>query len=218
MLRTAKQRKELCAECPVARVANVLGDSCTLLILRDLLESPRRFSDLETSLSGISTRTLTNKLKLLEREHLVQRSESRTSTYAQYVLTTNGRGLRKIIEAMRKYGKKYLWFPCLKNLLYRSTGTGGTFFPFLRAFDKPIAIACLRLFTSRPLRPLCALPRLYACISFSTSFDAPLEYLLAIFLMFYYLIILLWIFIMLSVTWKTYQAQTCASGGNRTRN
>ncbi|HEY4514169.1 MAG TPA: helix-turn-helix domain-containing protein [Candidatus Paceibacterota bacterium] len=108
MLRTAKQRKELCAECPVARVANVLGDSCTLLILRDLLESPRRFSDLETSLSGISTRTLTNKLKLLEREHLVQRSESRTSTYAQYVLTTNGRGLRKIIEAMRKYGKKYL--------------------------------------------------------------------------------------------------------------
>jgi len=108
MLRTEQQKKELCAECPVARVANVLGDSCTLLILRDLLESPRRFSELENSLSGISTRTLTSKLKLLEREHLLKKIVRQNGFYVEYALTSKGRGLREIIGAMRSYGKKYL--------------------------------------------------------------------------------------------------------------
>jgi len=47
----------------------------------------------------------------------------------------------------------------------------GTFLPFLRAFDRPIAIACLRLFTRppRPPRPLLAVPFLKRRISLSTS-------------------------------------------------
>jgi hypothetical protein len=59
----------------------------------------------------------------------------------------------------------------------------GTRLPFLRAFESPIAIACLRLFTFPPLPPLplLAVPRLNSCISFSTSFEAPREYFLAIF-------------------------------------
>ena len=54
----------------------------------------------------------------------------------------------------------------------------GTFLPCLRAFDKPMAIACLRLLTLPPLPPLplCAVPRLYRCISDSTSRLAPREY------------------------------------------
>ena len=52
----------------------------------------------------------------------------------------------------------------------------GTFFPFLRALDSPIAIACLRLFTLPPL-PLLAVPRLYRCISFLTSVPELREYL-----------------------------------------
>jgi 1-deoxy-D-xylulose-5-phosphate synthase len=52
----------------------------------------------------------------------------------------------------------------------------GTFFPFRRAFESPIAIACLRLLTLRPLRPLLRVPRLRLRIARSTSFDALREY------------------------------------------
>jgi hypothetical protein len=48
----------------------------------------------------------------------------------------------------------------------------GTFAPSARASESPIAIACLRLFTVLPLRPLFSLPRLYSCISRSTDFEA----------------------------------------------
>ena len=48
----------------------------------------------------------------------------------------------------------------------------GTFAPERRASDKPIAIACLRLFTFLPLRPLFSLPRLNSCISRFTDFPA----------------------------------------------
>jgi|EndMetStandDraft_5_1072996.scaffolds.fasta_scaffold786075_1 hypothetical protein len=63
--------------------------------------------------------------------------------------------------------------------LLRRARFAGTFFPFLRALDSPIAIACLRLFTFPPLPPgpLLAVPRLYRCISFSTSVPVLREYL-----------------------------------------
>jgi hypothetical protein len=53
----------------------------------------------------------------------------------------------------------------------------GTLPPALRASDSPIAIACLRLFTVLPERPLFNLPRLRSCIAFSTFSDAFLPYL-----------------------------------------
>src|ERR1700684_882935 len=55
----------------------------------------------------------------------------------------------------------------------------GTFFPFLRAFERPMAIACLRLFTFPPLppRPLFAVPFLKRRISLLTSLPELREYL-----------------------------------------
>jgi|SRR3989344_6813522 len=108
MFRTPQQRRDLCRKCPVARVADLLGDSCSLLILRDLLVKPRRFSELENSLSGVSTRTLANKLKRLENEMLVQRKEFNNTSRVEYTLTKKGAALRSVINAMRAYGKKYL--------------------------------------------------------------------------------------------------------------
>src|SRR5262245_35468951 len=56
----------------------------------------------------------------------------------------------------------------------------GTFFPFFRASDSPIAIACLRLLTFLPLRPLFSVPLLRFFIARLTSLEAPLEYRRAI--------------------------------------
>ncbi len=63
---------------------------------------PRRFGELQDSLSGISSRTLTNKLRQLEKQALVRKKG------INYNLTASGTALKEIIEAMRVYGKKYL--------------------------------------------------------------------------------------------------------------
>src|SRR6185437_147691 len=70
----------------------------------------------------------------------------------------------------------------------------GTFLPFLRAFDKPIAMACLRLSTLPPLppRPLRAVPRLWRCISLFTSLPELREYLRFRFAITFSKIVLCW--------------------------
>ncbi len=94
--------------CPIEKVVDLLGDHCSILIVRDLLEGPKRFNELESSLSG-STRTLSKKLKQLEQEGLVNRKKlSRSATYEAYQLTTKGAAFEKVADAMRAYGKKYL--------------------------------------------------------------------------------------------------------------
>jgi hypothetical protein len=52
----------------------------------------------------------------------------------------------------------------------------GTFFPLLRASERPMAMACLRLLTFLPLLPLLRVPRLRFRIARSTSFEALREY------------------------------------------
>jgi len=108
-LRTAQQRSEICTSCPVAKVADRFGDSYTLLIVRDLMDGPKRFGALEESLSGISSRTLCKKLKALEDEGLVTRTEFRERPpRVEYRLTKKGAAFHSVVDAMRSYGKKYL--------------------------------------------------------------------------------------------------------------
>jgi DNA-binding HxlR family transcriptional regulator len=102
MLRTKKQEKDICSDCPMAKAANLMGDTCTLLIIRDLLSEPKRFVDIESSLSGVSSRTVTKKLQLLEQKSLIKKDSF------GYSLTQKGKALNKIIDSMRTYGEKYL--------------------------------------------------------------------------------------------------------------
>ncbi len=102
MLRTATQRKALCSDCPVARVADLVGDTQSILIIRDLLSGPKRFGELMDSLK-MSTRTLTLKLKSLEKGGFVRRSPT-----LAYALTPKGKGLKSVVDSLRRYGEKYL--------------------------------------------------------------------------------------------------------------
>ncbi len=90
-------------DCPVQKTATLLSDTWTMLIVRDLLTGPRRFCELERSLEGISTRTLTLKLKTLKKERLVTKNKD-----GSYSATPRGKGLRIVESAMRRYGEKYL--------------------------------------------------------------------------------------------------------------
>lgn len=95
--------------CPVARVAELLGDPCTLLIIRDLLSGSKRFKDFGSSLSPMSSRTITNKLKLLETKKILTRTAFKEKPpRVEYVLTKEGKALRILIKEMRRYGEKFL--------------------------------------------------------------------------------------------------------------
>jgi DNA-binding HxlR family transcriptional regulator len=91
--------------CPIGKVVGLLGDSCSILILRDLLEGPKRYSELETSLSA-SSRTLAKKLKHLEHEGLIK--HTRVAAHGVYRLSKKGAAFQRVADAMRAYGKKYL--------------------------------------------------------------------------------------------------------------
>lgn len=95
--------------CPVARVAELLGDPCTLLIIRDLIGGGKRFKDLEDSLTPISSRTITKKLRVLEEKNIILRTEFKERPpRVVYELTKEGKHLHTLINDMRTYGKKFL--------------------------------------------------------------------------------------------------------------
>lgn len=96
---------EVC-DCPVQATARIVSGKWTLVLLRDLAEGPRRFSQLERSLTGISPRTLTQRLRALEAEGVIVRTGP--PNRCAYDLTDRGRHLVPIIEAMREYGERWL--------------------------------------------------------------------------------------------------------------
>ncbi len=109
MFHTEEQKKSICTKCPFAKTADLIGDSVILIILRELFKGPKRFGDFDTALSGVSTRTLTDKLKLLEEKEIVSREEIvGRPVRVEYKLTKKGKGLHDIYEAMRTYGEDYL--------------------------------------------------------------------------------------------------------------
>jgi DNA-binding HxlR family transcriptional regulator len=95
-------------KCPVAKALNIIGDTWTILILRDLfLDGPRKFQDLQQSLSSLSPNTLSSRLKKLEDNGIVSRRfyEQRPPR-AEYVLTDKGRELGPVLKALREWGSK----------------------------------------------------------------------------------------------------------------
>ena len=95
--------------CPVARAAGVIGMRWTAEILRDLfLQSPLRYRDFLDSLQGISPNTLSERLKLLEAEGVVERRfYQQHPPRAEYLLTKKGRALRPVLKAMYEWGQKH---------------------------------------------------------------------------------------------------------------
>jgi len=95
--------------CPVARTAELIGNKWTPLILRDLSEGKRRFSQLERSLCGISPKTLSERLKRLEEaEVLTRRCYPEVPPRVEYALTPKGAALMPVIESMRQFGQHWL--------------------------------------------------------------------------------------------------------------
>jgi DNA-binding HxlR family transcriptional regulator len=97
------------ATCAVACCAEIIGAKWTALLVHDLSEGARRFSELEHACPGISPRTLSERLRWLEQEGVVERhSYAETPPRVEYELTAKGSGLLPIITEMRRFGHDWL--------------------------------------------------------------------------------------------------------------
>jgi len=91
--------------CGLARAAEVLGQRWTLLILRDLLVGPRRYSDIAGGLPGIPSNLLSTRLKELEDDGLIiRRVRSSPDRSVVYTVTERGAALRPALDALSLWG------------------------------------------------------------------------------------------------------------------
>jgi DNA-binding HxlR family transcriptional regulator len=95
--------------CAVAACTEILGAKWTALIVHDLSEGARRFTELEAACPGISPRTLSERLRALEDQEIVERrSYPERPPRVEYELTEKGRALLPIIGEMRRFGHAWL--------------------------------------------------------------------------------------------------------------
>lgn len=93
-------------QCPIARALDRIGDRWTLLILRDLLAGPARFSDLQRGLKGIAANLLTERLNKLVRDGLIiQRDLDHGVTV--YVLTPLGEKTSDVVFELAMFGAQF---------------------------------------------------------------------------------------------------------------
>lgn len=94
-------------EIGVVMALRVIGRKGTLVILQELQSGPKRFTFLERAL-GVSPRTLSERLKELERGQLIDRfAYAEVPPRVEYTLTPKGRALEPLIQAMREWDASY---------------------------------------------------------------------------------------------------------------
>jgi DNA-binding HxlR family transcriptional regulator/putative sterol carrier protein len=95
--------------CALARTLDVAGDRWSLLIVRELVPGPRRFTDLIDGLPGISRKLLTDRLRALERDGVIARRELPPPAARQvYELTGDGRDLATAMAPLIAWGVRRL--------------------------------------------------------------------------------------------------------------
>lgn len=93
--------------CPVARTAQLIDGRWTTLIVRDLLSGKKRYSELLSSLQGISPKMLAARLRFLEAQGLVKKTVyAVVPPKTEYELTAKGQQLHTVIQAMAAFGAK----------------------------------------------------------------------------------------------------------------
>src|SRR5439155_21163092 len=84
------------------------GDRWGLLVVREILRGVTRFNELERSLPGISRSTLAQRLRLLEKEGIVERRTYTDRRSTEYTPTDAGRDLINVIVAVGEWGVRWL--------------------------------------------------------------------------------------------------------------
>ena len=117
--------------CSIARALEVVGERWTLLIMRDALLGLTRFEEFQESL-GIASNVLTNRLKLLSDEGLLERvPDPERPGRPKYVLTDKGTELGPALIVLMKWGDRHYPTPNGPPRLTLHAGCGGNIGPDL---------------------------------------------------------------------------------------
>jgi len=126
--------------CGLARAVEIVGERWALLIIRDLLVGPKRFTDLRRGLPRIPSNILSDRLKELENAGVVQRRIlPRPASSVVYELTESGQGLEDAVLALGRWGAR-----CLGDLRPGEIVTVDSMIMAFRTIFRPEAAAGLR--------------------------------------------------------------------------
>ncbi|MBZ0299120.1 MAG: helix-turn-helix transcriptional regulator [Anaerolineae bacterium] len=123
--------------CPLAYSLDQVGERWTLLLVRELLFGPRRYTDLLNGLPGIGTNLLAKRLKDMEQAGIIrQRLLPPPAGSTVYELTDRGRELEEAMAALARWGARYVQLPAPED---DYMGTIPTMAAFVMLFDARIA-------------------------------------------------------------------------------
>jgi DNA-binding HxlR family transcriptional regulator len=106
--RAERRAAALRSECAATAALNVLGQKWVMRIVRALGERTQRFCELQDALGGANSATLSQRLKLLEDEGLVDRTMvSEVPPWVEYSLTTKGSDLRRAIVGIDRWADRW---------------------------------------------------------------------------------------------------------------
>ena len=98
--------------CPIACSLSLVGERWTLLVVRELLHGPKRYTDLVDHLPGIGTNILAARLKELEAAGLVEKRKlPPPAASTVYELTDSGRALRPVLHELARFGARLMGPP-----------------------------------------------------------------------------------------------------------
>ena len=100
--------------CGLARALDVLGERWTLLIVRNLLLGPQKYSELLNGLPGITTNLLAKRLQEMEAEGIIARGDDGPNA-AAYRLTALGEALEPAIHALGRWGWRRMGKPTTRD-------------------------------------------------------------------------------------------------------
>ena len=115
----ATMRKRYEQYCPVAHALDLVGERWALLVVRELMHGPKRFTDLVEHLPGIGTNILASRLRDLEAGGIVTKRRLPPPAASRvYELTEYGQGLRPAIRELALWGARSLGPPTVRDELF----------------------------------------------------------------------------------------------------
>jgi DNA-binding HxlR family transcriptional regulator/putative sterol carrier protein len=118
--------------CPAARALDIVGERWTLLVIRELLTGPKRYTDLQGGLPGIGPNVLAARLRSLEQAGIVEKRRlPPPAASTVYALTVRGAGLRPVLTSLFDWGlgladapgkndavKASYWLPAIEQAIH----------------------------------------------------------------------------------------------------
>jgi DNA-binding HxlR family transcriptional regulator len=94
--------------CPVETTLMMIGDKWKVLIIRELLPGTKRFNEIHHSIDGVSQKVLTQKLREMESDGLLERKVyAEVPPKVEYSLTEPGKSLGPVLDYLKEWGEMY---------------------------------------------------------------------------------------------------------------